>query len=127
MIRFTIPIRNLPFGLSGHVEVTETPAHRDWRDTAIGMAAVTGLAVLVLPYAFRLDPLGIVLGGGVLVYLMFATEELRIFTRRDRVTFEAVVEHEKPASMPEGDSVELLPLLDTDMDVGTGAAHKESK
>jgi hypothetical protein len=127
MKRFTIPIRNLPFGLSGHVEVTETPANRDWRDTAMGMAAVTGLAVLVLPYAFRLDPLGIVLGGGVLVYLMFATEELRVFTRRDRVTFEAVVDYEKPAGTPEGDGSEPISLLDMETDVGTNETHQESK
>lgn len=127
MKRFTIPIRNLPFGLSGHVEVTETLAIRDWRDTTIGMAAVTGLAVLVLPYAFRLDPLGTVLGGGVLGYLMLATERLRIFTRRDRVTFEAIVEHEKPASTPEGDGIELLPLLNLETNIGMGEAHKESE
>jgi hypothetical protein len=126
MKRFTIPIRNLPSGLSGHIEVTETPANRDRRDTAIGIAAVIASCLVMAPYVFLQYLPGILVGSGVFLYVARAAAELRIFTRRDRVTFDAIVEHVKRASTPEGDGSELMPLLDLDTDVGAGEARQES-
>ena len=86
------PIKNLPPGVTGHLEIRNIFARRDWRDTTIGVAALVGAAYFALPALFSYRLPESVIGFWLLIYIAGATGQLRIFTPIDECSIRAVVE-----------------------------------
>jgi hypothetical protein len=102
------PIKKLPPGLSGRLEVTDVLPRRDWRDTAATIAALFGVAYFVLPHVFSFHLLDSAVGAGLALYLLRAGRDFRIFTPMDQCSVRAVIE---PVNESEA-SAELSQLVD---------------
>jgi hypothetical protein len=109
---YTRPIKNLPPGVTGHLEIRDILPKRDWRDTAIGWAALFGAAYLALPALFvhRLPESAIAFG--LLIYVAAAAGQLRVFTPIDQCSVRAVIDPMKPAERsPDGPPATVEKML----------------
>jgi uncharacterized protein (DUF58 family) len=102
------PIKNLPPGVTGHLEITNILPKRDSRDTAIGVGALVGVVLIVLPYVFLWHPLGMAIGLGVLFYVARAAAQLRIFTPIEQCSIRAVIAPMNPAERSPEDRLAMV-------------------
>lgn len=95
------PLKGLPAGLTGHLEVADIRAKRDWRDIAIGWAAFVVASIAAGFLLFELVPLGMVMAILLVSYVAKAMDQVRVFTRGDSCVIKTVVERDASSGASE--------------------------